>query len=309
MTETHDSWRRESSEDLGFLVPWGTLRPYRFRIVACAALLAIAALVLSLMSPKVWEAEATVLPGYVGQLAQPATLLEPVPRVVERLRARSFGDSALRKTGLPTSENDPQAKLFRDSLKVNQPLSTDVVRMSARARSSELAGRLLQEMTENLRSIHDALLAPSIARYRQDLAHTQADVAAARSEKERLEGLRLAEKGLAPANRFSESIHLGNLIAAKTAEIQGLEQRRLQLEEALSPAKSHSVVIIDNVRVNPRPVSPRPLRNTVLGGFVGLFLAIFGVLLWKGASSDAAQRTPEPGPRTAEDRAARQRLP
>src|SRR5712691_9138575 len=116
MTETHDSWRQESSEDLGFLVPWGTLRPYRFRIVACAALLAIAALVLSLMSPKVWEAEATLLPGYVG----PA-LLEPVPRSVERLRARAFGDTVLRKAGLSTSENDPEARLFRDSLKVNQP--------------------------------------------------------------------------------------------------------------------------------------------------------------------------------------------
>src|ERR1700736_867678 len=161
MTEIHDSWRQKSSEDVGFLDPWGTLRPYRFQILACAALLAIAALVLSLMSPKVWEAEVTLLPGYVGQMSQQATLLEPVPRVVERLRARSFGDSALQKAGLSIAENDPQAKLFRDSLKVNQPVNTDVVRMLARARSPQLAGRLLQEMTDNLRSIHDALLAPS----------------------------------------------------------------------------------------------------------------------------------------------------
>jgi len=304
MTDPHQTWRREPTEDSEIFDPRGILRPYWRWIVSCAAALALAALVLSLMSPKVWEAEATVLP---GQLGQPAALLEPVPRSVERLRARAFGDTALGKAGLSTSENDPEAKLFRDSLKINQPWNTDVIRISARARSTQRGARLLQEMIDSLRSVHDALLAPSIARYRQDLADAVADWAAARVERERLEGLRQAEKGLAPANRFSESIHLGNLIAAKTAEIQGLEQRRLQLEEALSPAKSHSVLVIDKVRVNPRPVSPKPLRNTLLGAFVGLFVAIFGVLLWRGARAGSAQRVPELSPSKSEDRTARER--
>jgi hypothetical protein len=99
------------------------------------------------------------------------------------------------------------------------------------------------------------------------------------------------------------------LIAAKTTEVQGLEQRRLLIEEALHPARSHGVIELDKVHVKTRPVAPKPIRNTALGAFVGLFIAIFGVLLWKGASAGTAQRTPEPAPRTAEDRSARQRLP
>ena len=315
MTETIQSWRRESDDEPGFMDPWGTIRPYWPWILACAAVVAAAALVLSLMSAPVWEAEAAILPAYLTQPGQPtAQPLELVARTAERLRARSFGDAVLAKSGLSISETDPQAKLLRDSLKVTQTLNTDVIHITLRGFSPKLAAQLAQGMVDNLHSVHDALLQPSIARLRQDLADVQAELSREREERERLEKLREAEKGLTPANRFSESIQLGNLIAKKAEEIQTLAQRRLLIEEALGPAKSHGVIEVDKVRVKNRPVSPKPLRNTFLGVFVGLLMGALGVLFWKGVG--AARRTTSPrenriagAANASEDRALREQRP
>jgi uncharacterized protein involved in exopolysaccharide biosynthesis len=291
MTETIQSWRRESDDEPGFMDPWGTIRPYWPWILACAAVVAAAALVLSLMSSPAWEAQAAILPGYLAQPGQPTPQpVELVARTAERLRARSFGDAVLAKSGLPISENDPQARLFRDSLKITQTLNTDVIHITLRAYSPRLAAQLVQGMIDNLRSVHGALLEPSVTRFRQDLANVQTDLSRGREERERLERLRETGKVLTPANRFSESVELGNLVAKKTEEIQTLEQRRLQIEEALNPAKSHTVLEVDKVNVKQRPVSPKPLRNTFLGALVGLFVGAFGVLLFKSIQTGPIQQ-------------------
>lgn len=280
MPETRESWRREPAEELGLMDVWLVLKPHRLWIAACGVALAVAALVLSLRTPHVWEAAATILPAYAWQPGQPTPQpLESVARAAERLRTRSFGDAVLRKSGLRTAELDPEARLFRDSLKVTQPLNTDMIHIVIRAHSVRLAARLLEAMIEDLRSFEDELLKPTLTRFRAEIANTREDLARARSEEVRLQSLRDAEKGLAPADRFSQSVQLGFLIASKNAEIENLKQRQLLLEEALNPAKSHGVLVIDTVRVGERPVSPKPVRNTVLGGLFGLLLGIFGLFL------------------------------
>jgi uncharacterized protein involved in exopolysaccharide biosynthesis len=283
MPETGETWRREPTDELGLVDVWLVLKSHWPWTAACAVALAVAALVLSLMAPSVWEAAATILPAYAwqpGQTTAPQPL-ELVARSAERLRARSFGDAVLQKSGLRTLERDPEARLFRDSLKVTQPPNTDLIHIVVRAHSVRLATSLLQGMIEDLRSVQDELLKPTLTRFRAELANTRDDLTRARSEEARLQTLRDAEKGLAPANRFSQSVQLGGLIATKTTEIENLQQRQLLFEEALNPAKSHGVLVVDRVRVGERPVSPRPLRNTVLGGLVGLLLGIFVVFLMR----------------------------
>jgi uncharacterized protein involved in exopolysaccharide biosynthesis len=294
MPETRENWQREPTDELGLVDVWLVLKPHWPWIAACAVALAVAALVLSLMAPPVWEAAATILPAYAWQSGQPTPQpLESVARAAERLRARSFGDAVLRKSGLRTTERDPEARLFRDSLKVTQPLNTDLIHIVVRARSVHLTTELLQAMIEDLRSGQDELLKPTLTRFRAELANTRDDLARARSEESRLQALRDAEKGLAPANRFSQSVQLGGLIANKNAEIENLQQRQLLFEEALNPVKSHGVLVVDTVRVGERPVSPKPLRNTVLGGLVGLLLGIFGVFLIRFFRVETSSRAAE----------------
>src|SRR5262249_59318864 len=103
--------------------------------------------VVSLMASSVWEAAATILPAYALQPTQSAPQpLELVARSAERLRARSFGDAVLGKLGLRTSERNPDATLFRDSLKVTQPPNTDLIHIVVRAHSVRLATELCQGM-------------------------------------------------------------------------------------------------------------------------------------------------------------------
>jgi uncharacterized protein involved in exopolysaccharide biosynthesis len=294
MPEARETWRREPAEELGLRDVFLVLKPHWPWISASAVVLAVAALVLSLRTPPVWEAAATILPAYAWQPGQPTPQpLESVARAAERVRARSFGDAVLRKSGLRTIELDPEARLFRDSLKVTQPLNTDLIHIVIRARSVRLATELLQAMIENLRSFEDELLKPTLTRFRAELANTQEDLARVRSEEARLQSLRDAEKGLAPADRFSQSVQLGFLIASKSAEIENLKQRQLLLEEALNPAKSHGVLVIDTVRVGERPVSPKPVRNTVLGGLFGLLLGIFGIFLMQFLRVERSPRAGE----------------
>jgi hypothetical protein len=49
------------------------------------------------------------------------------------------------------------------------------------------------------------------------------------------------------------------------------------------------------------------VRNTFLGALVGLFVGIFGVLVWRGASAGSARRVSEPSPGTSEERTSRRR--
>jgi uncharacterized protein involved in exopolysaccharide biosynthesis len=294
MPETRETWRREPAEELDLVDVWLVLKSRWPWVAACAVALAVAALVLSLLAPAVWEAGATILPAYAWQPGQSSPQsLESVARAAERLRARSFGDAVLRRTGLRTTERDPEARLFRDSLKVTQPPNTDLIHIVVRARSVRLAARLLEVMIDDLRSVEDGLLQPTLTRFRAELANAREDLARARSEESRLQRSRDDEKGLPPANRFSQSVELGSLIAAKTAEIENLQQRQLLLEEALHPAKSHGVLTIDTVRVGERPVSPKPARSTVLGGLAGLLLGIFGVFLLRLLRIETSPRAAE----------------
>jgi len=280
MPEMRETWGREPAEELGLVDLWLILRPRWPWVAASAVALAIGALILSLMAPAVWEASATILPAYSWQYGQSASQpLESAARAAERIRTRSVGDAVLRKSGVRTTESDPDARLFRDSLKVTQPLNTDLIHITVRAHSARLATELLQAAIDELRSVEDEFLKPTLTRLRAELANTRDDLAQARLEEARLQTVRDAEKGLAPANRFSQSVQLSAQIAAESSKIENLRQRQLLLEEALNPAKSHGVLVVDAVRVGERPVSPRPARNTVLGGLVGLFLGIFVVFL------------------------------
>src|SRR5262249_4483883 len=244
MPETHQAWRTEPADEIRLGDLWLVLKPRWPWIAACGAMLAAVAFIISLVVPPAWEASATILPGYAWQPGQTTPQpLEYIGRSAERLRARSFGNAVLRRSGLKTSDRDPEARLFRDSLKVTQPVNTDLLHIVVRAHSARLATQLLQGMIGDLRSSQDEILKPTLTRFRGELANTRDALARAQAEEARLEALRDAEKGLAPANRFSQSVHLGALIANKIAEIENLKQRQLALEEALDPAKSHGLLI------------------------------------------------------------------
>src|SRR5262249_6446749 len=108
MPETHKSWRSEPADEAGLRDLWLGLKPQWPWIVTFGITLAAAALVLSLTASPVWEASATILPAYAWQPGQPAPQpLEYVARSAERLRARSFGNAVLRRSGLKTSDRDP----------------------------------------------------------------------------------------------------------------------------------------------------------------------------------------------------------
>lgn len=291
MSAPPQPWRDEPAGELGLLDLWLSLKPYRGWIAGAAFATALVALGVSMSSARIWQASATVVPAFLAQPGQATGQpVEPIARSVERLQGRGFGDAVLKASGLSTGEDDPEARLFRKSLKVTQPIVTDFIRISVQARSPGSAARLLRAMLDNLRAVENDLVNPSIVRLRQDLANVSSQIESAKIERDRLERLRDAEKTLVPASRFSESVHLGVLIASKIAELEALELRRLQIEESLSPAKSHGVLTINDVYIDPRPVSPKPLRNSLIGALLGLCAAIVIALVRDAVKARAAAR-------------------
>src|SRR5262249_26293287 len=134
MPEAHQNRRSERADEVGLADLWLVLKPHVSWVAACSVVLAAVALVISLTASSVWEASATIQSAFAWQLGQPGPqALEPIGRTAERLRARSFGDAVLRKTGLRTTDRDPEARLFRNSLKVSHPLNTDLIHIVVRA--------------------------------------------------------------------------------------------------------------------------------------------------------------------------------
>ncbi len=278
-----------------------TLKPFRIALLLVALVFAALAFVVSKVGRPVWEVTAVLMPAQVWTPGGGAQLSETPVRSVERLQSRELGDAALRRSGLSTSETDAEAVLFRRSLKAAPIPTSDLIRVTLRAHSPKTASDLLSHAVEEWDQSQRDTIAPTISRIRSDLQDATLQQTASGGELEALYKAREAEKSLPPSQRFAESVTLANTIAAKTAEIQSTKQRIHQLEEALSPARTHGVSYVGGIEVSPKPVSPRPARNAAIGGAAALVLAILGLVFREALRAPASERAAgASGPQSAE---------
>lgn len=219
----------------------------------------------------------------IGQVGQPdvgqvTSLIEPPTRAVERLKLRPFRDGVLASIEIRTSDDEPRARLYRDSMQVRQLPNTDLIELKVRGYSPEEARKLAEATISRLQEIHGRLALPSIERLRSQLDTITRELKRAQAERETLLSNTQLRQEIGPGNRFAENVLLGNILATRDAEIRDLQQRRLTLEERLTPSRTYPTSLVEEIFVPERPASPRLVLTVSLaiaGGLAaGMLIAL-----------------------------------
>lgn len=241
----------------------------------------ILGLVIAFSIPAQWEATALIRIGQLGNAANAGNAgnaIEPTLQVVDRIKNRSFQNDVLKNLGLSTSENDKLAKNFRNTLKVKLEKS-DLVNLSIRGSSPETAKQNMSAIINEIESIHNKMLEPTVHRWQQELASIQSELDQANAKQERLEKSLNGQTGSLNDKNFSQAALLSNILLAREAEFKNLRDRKRMLEEQLSPARTFSTEVIGRVEVSEDPAYPKKPLFAALGLFFGLLIALFWSVL------------------------------
>ena len=234
-------------------------------IIASALIVALTALSVSLIQPKTYAAEAKVL---VSETDTGAALLGTlVPELssqperalqtqVQLVRIRPIAEATIKRLNLQVSPED-----FAKQVEVTAEGQTNIVTIHVEASTPERAARIATVMaTEYVlwsqdlrrRSLKEA--ADEVQR-RLDIAQNQI--------------LDLGKKIQASGKTDQLSAELQIATGAYTTLAEKLETLRINQR-----LETGGTTVVEPAAVDPNPVSPLPLRNTLLGLAVGL---VFGV--------------------------------
>lgn len=245
-------------------------------VIGVPLVTALFALVYVYLSDPQWESSAVVQIGQVGQVVAGTgtALVEVTPRAVERVKLPAFQDNVLTSIGIGTAKDDPKARLYRDSLRLRQPASTDLIELKMRAYSRDEARRLAEATVEQLRESHEKLALPLIDSLRQQLDDVMRQLEHAQKERESLISQVASGQDIDANNRFAETALLGQMITTRDQELRQLRERRLMLDERLGPARTYPTSLLANVHVSADPVFPRRLFTVSLAAAAGLVAGI-----------------------------------
>ena len=256
-----------------------------YRILLGGALLGIVlGLCAALLLPTEWEATALIRVGQSGNAdktlnsIQPV-LVEPALQVVDRIKNISFQKEVMKKIGLSQNEDDDKNKLFRNSLKAKLEKS-DLISINIRGLSADSAKLHLDTVVNQLKSIHTKMLAPTINRWRQEFAAIELELKVTNADLQRLtKSLDGSSKSLNPSS-FAQAALLSNIIIARGGELRGFRERKLILEEMLSPERTFVTAVIGQIEVSNKAVYPKKsffaIAGLIIGLFLGVVLSIFG---------------------------------
>ena len=260
-----------------------TRRNYRV-IFGGAFIGAVLGLGIALLLPAEWEASALVRVGQSGNAdktlnsIQPV-LVEPALQVVDRIKNISFQKEVMKKIGLSQNEDDDKNKLFRNSLKAKLEKS-DLISINIRGLSADSAKLHLDTVVNQLKSIHTKMLAPTINRWRQEFAAIELELKVTNADLQRLtKSLDGSSESLNPSS-FAQAALLSNIIIAREGELRDFRDRKLLLEEMLSPERTFATSVIGQVEISNKAVYPKKsffaIAGLIIGLFLGVVLSIFG---------------------------------
>ncbi len=273
-------------DEISLLELFNVLRCYKGLLLGLPLVGAVLAalLVFFVLSPT-WQATATLEVGHVGQLGPTApTLVEPVLNVVTRMMLPSFGKSAIKYAGIPSDEQETMQG-FYGTLNVTQIKTAELVEVSLRGPSAEMANKLMQGAIVNLQNVHSEMMAVSIERYQKQLQILTEDIHKSTVETELLRQKLLANHSW---NDFDATL-AATLLQNKSNDLRDMIQRKLALEELLSPSRSYTTRVVGEIYVSGNPVSPK--KPLIFG--LAILLGLFGaVVIAFGRNVISAKSTP-----------------
>ncbi|HUX65241.1 Wzz/FepE/Etk N-terminal domain-containing protein [Sulfuricella sp.] len=274
---TNQTDNQISPDEISLLEIWQVLVRQKKWVIGIPVLALIAAAAVSALIPPVWEATLVGQIGQIGQVGQ--QLIEPVARVVERIKQKPFQGEVLVSMGIPKDEENSKGKLYRDSIKVQILPNTDLIEIKVRGYSREEAKRNAEATIGRLSKLHEELAQPTIQRLTQQMERLKQQINESREERESLKNTQPNKSKTDSGGRFMESIIQANILVQRDGELRNLEQLKLSYEEQLSPLRTYPTARIDSTYVSEKPVAPKKGLIVVLSGVLGLMAGIFAAFV------------------------------
>ena len=267
----------EQTEELSFLDVWLVIKRYSRQIILVAIFAALAAsIVIFLVIKPKWEASAVL------QVAQvDGKLVEPISQVVSRIKHDSFRSALFEQIKINDNKNIKKIKrLYKESLSVNKPKDADIVDISLKGYSPEQAQLLLEDSVVYLQKEHSKLMDASIIRIQGEVKNTARDIQDLKTESEYLKRQLEAKRDWNSYNATLGAVVMQN----KTDALRALAQKKLELDEKLSPSLTFTTKVIGAISVSEEPAFPlqnvfQQLSIVLLGVLLGLFSGIVYALL------------------------------
>lgn len=287
MTDTNTSDTPPIAEnEISLLELWQVLVRHKYWVLGIPLIAMIGAFgITSQMKPQ-WEATGVMQIGQAGQTSQP---IEPVARIVERMKLKTFPDNVLASVGVPLMDAPPRAALYRDSLKAKLLPSTDLIEIKVRGHSREEASANIEATVAYLRAIHDRMAAPATEVLQRQLARVELQIKNARAA---MDGLRNTAELRQPSHsgdRFMANIELASTMLRWDTELRGLEHAKATYEEQLNPSHTYPTSLFDKVFIGEGPVAPRKVRISALSGLVALVVGMVTAFALNSASARRRQ--------------------
>lgn len=257
---------------------WHVLARHKWWVIGCS-LLAVAGAVVTVFSVRpVWEAKGTVLIGQLFESGQSGMqLVEPVSRAVERMQLKTFRDEVLSQLKESIEEENPSARLYRNSLKATAVPDAELISIRVKGYSPDQARSFLQATVESLRYKHGQIAAPTVERLNAQLKDVVSETETVRDQ---LENLYQANK-LKPGEReyVAKSLLIANMVVVRGKQLRELNEAKLLLTEQLDRLSARGTSLIEPVHISDEPVAPKKTLAVILVGFVGFFIGILVAFL------------------------------
>ena len=227
-----------------------------------------------------WEASALLR---VGQVTGPdgygATLVELPGQVLERVRQESLRDSVLSKLGIPLEISNPEARLYRNSLKSQLVPGTNAVELKLRGHTPDRARQFMVETVGHIEQVHYKIYKPSVERLRSEIAELSRDIERSMNEREKtVEGLIANNPAMVSKQAFSQLALASYVMSNRDADIHKLKRRKFNIGEALSPVRTYPTSVVGRADISKKAVFPKRSLIIMIGGITGLLAGILMAL-------------------------------
>lgn len=272
---------------------FNVMRRYKWLILSLPVVAAVfAALLVSNILRPTWEASAILEVGRIGQTGQTGQTaqipIEPVTNVVSRMLHPSFATGALSYANVKPDELKGVKAVYLGTLKVTPVKGAELIGVKLRAHSAELAGDLIQGSIANLQKVHSEMMSITIDRYNKQIQILTKDIQDTSSEIELLRKKLLTSHNW---NAFDATLS-ASILQNKSAELRDMIQRKLLLEEQVSPSRTYTTRVVGDVYVSEGPVSPNKPLIIGLAMLLGLLGAVVIAFVHNAITTSISQKRP-----------------
>jgi capsular polysaccharide biosynthesis protein len=267
--------KENRSDEVSLFELFNVLRRYKWLLLGLPFIAAVLTtfLVFFVLRPS-WEASAVLEIGRVGQAGQAGQaeqrFVEPVSNVVKRLTLPSFAKGAINFAGVKADELKAMQG-FYSTLKATQVAGTDLVEIKLRGPSPDAARNLILGCIGSLQKTHSEMMLGSIERNNKEVQILTEGIKKVGAETELLRKKLLAEHNW---NAFDATLS-ATILKDKASELRDMIQRKLMLEEQLSPLHTYTTKVVEEIFISDGPVSPKKPLLIGLAVLLGLLGAVF----------------------------------